>query len=125
MKKNDIILVAVLLMAALLTVAGMRIWQMNNTKAAAKVVVTIDGQVYGTYPLSEDRTERIDLPDGSYNILTISGGYADVTEASCPDQICVKHNHIKYSKESIVCLPNKVVVTVEGGEDNEIDGFTY
>ncbi len=125
MKKNDIILIAVLLMAALLTVAGMRIWQMNNTKAAAKVVVTIDGQVYGTYPLSEDRTERIDLPDGSYNILTISGGYADVTEASCPDQICVKHNHIKYSKESIVCLPNKVVVTVEGGEDNEIDGFTY
>jgi hypothetical protein len=125
MKKNDIILIAVLLMAALLTVAGMRIWQMNNTKAAAKVVVTIDGQVYGTYPLSEDRTERIDLPDGSYNILTISGGYADVTEASCPDQICVKHNHIKYSKESIVCLPNKVVVMVEGGEDNEIDGFTY
>ncbi len=125
MKKNDIILIAVLLMAALLTVAGMRIWQMNNTKAAAKVVVTIDGQVYGTYPLSEDRTERIELPDGSYNILTISGGYANVTEASCPDQICVKHHHIKYSKESIVCLPNKVVVTVEGGEDNEIDGFTY
>ena len=125
MKKNDVILIAVLLVAAVLTAVGMRIWQMNNTKDAAKVVVTIDGQVYGTYPLSEDRTEKIELPDGSYNILTISDGYADVTEASCPDQICVKHNHIKYSKESIVCLPNKVVVTVEGGEDNEIDGSTF
>ena len=125
MKKNDIILIAVLLVAAVLTAAGVRIWQMNNTKDAAKVVVTIDGQVYGTYPLSEDRTERIELPDGSYNILTISGGYADMTEASCPDQICVKHNHIRYSKESIVCLPNKVVVTVEGGEDNEIDGAAF
>ena len=125
MKKNDVILIAVLLVAAVLTAVGMRIWQMNNTKDAAKVVVTIDGQVYGTYPLSEDRTEKIELPDGTYNILTISDGYADVTEASCPDQICVKHNHIKYSKESIVCLPNKVVVTVEGGEDNEIDGSTF
>lgn len=125
MKKNDIILIAVLLAAALLTAVGMRIWQMNNTRDAAKVVVTIDGQVYGTYPLDEDRTERIELQDGSYNILTISDGYADVTEASCPDQICVKHNHIKYSKESIVCLPNKVVVTVEGGEDSEIDGTTF
>ena len=125
MKKNDIILIAVLLAAALLTAVGMRIWQMNNTRDSAKVVVTIDGQVYGTYPLDEDRTERIELPDGSYNILTISDGYADVTEASCPDQICVKHNHIKYSKESIVCLPNKVVVTVEGGEDSEIDGATF
>ena len=125
MKKNEMILIAVLLVVALLTAGGMRIWQVNNTKDAAKVVVTIDGQVYGTYPLSKDMTERIELPDGSYNILTISGGYADVTEASCPDQICVKHNHIRYSKESIVCLPNKVVVTVEGGEENEIDGSTF
>ena len=125
MKKNDVILIAALLVAALLTAGGMRIWQMNNTKDSANVVVTIDGEVYGTYPLSEDRTERIELPDGSYNILIISDGYADVTEASCPDQICVKHNHIRYSKESIVCLPNKVVVTVEGGEENEIDGSTF
>ena len=125
MKKNDVILIAVLLVVALLTAGGMRIWQMNNTKDSANVVVTIDGEVYGTYPLSEDRTERIELPDGSYNILIISDGYADVTEASCPDQICVKHNHIRYSKEAIVCLPNKVVVTVEGGEDNDIDGSTF
>lgn len=125
MKKNDVILIALLLVVALLTAGGMRIWQMNNTKDTANVVVTIDGEVYGTYPLSKDRTERIELPDGSYNILVISDGYADVTEASCPDQICVKHNHIRYSKESIVCLPNKVVVTVEGGEENEIDGATF
>ena len=125
MKKNDVILIAALLVVALLTAGGMRIWQMNNTKDTANVVVTIDGEVYGTYPLSKDRTERIELPDGSYNILVISDGYADVTEASCPDQICVKHNHIRYSKESIVCLPNKVVVTVEGGEENEIDGSTF
>ena len=125
MKKNDVILIALLLVVALLTAGGMRIRQMNNTKDTANVVVTIDGEVYGTYPLSEDRTERIELPDGSYNILIISGGYADVSEASCPDQICVKHNHIRYSKESIVCLPNKVVVTVEGGKENEIDGSTF
>ena len=125
MKKNDVILIALLLVVALLTASGMRIRQMNNTKDTANVVVTIDGEVYGTYPLSEDRTERIELPDGSYNILIISDGYADVSEASCPDQICVKHNHIRYSKESIVCLPNKVVVTVEGGKENEIDGSTF
>ena len=125
MKKNDIVLIAVLLVAAVLVAAGMRIRQMNNTKDTANVVVTIDGEVYGTYPLSEDRTERIELPDGSYNILIIADGYADVAEASCPDQICVKHNHIRYSGEAIVCLPNKVVVTVEGGEDNDIDGSTF
>ncbi len=125
MKKNDVILIALLLVVALITAGGMRIRKISNTRDTANVVVTIDGELYGTYPLSEDRTERIELPDGSYNILIISDGYADVSEASCPDQICVKHNHIRYSKESIVCLPNKVVVTVEGGKENEIDGSTF
>ena len=125
MKKNDIILIAIILVITIGCLFGMRIWQKNNTMGDALAVVTIDGEVYGEYPLSEDLTERIDLPDGSYNVLTVKDGYAQVTEASCPDQICVHHNHIKYSGETIVCLPNKLVVEVQGGEDNGIDGSTY
>lgn len=125
MKKNDIILIAIILVITIGCLLGMRIWQKNNTSGEALAVVTIDGEVYGEYPLSEDLTERIDLPDGSYNVLTVQDGYAQVTEASCPDQICVHHNHIKYSGETIVCLPNKLVVEVQGGEDNGIDGSTY
>ncbi len=125
MKKNDLILIAAILVLALVSIAGIRIWQKNNTKNGAVAVVTVDGVRYGAYPLTEDITERIDLADGTYNILVIEDGYADVTEASCPDQICVKHNRIRYSGESIVCLPNKLIVEVEGGEDNGIDGSTY
>ena len=125
MKKNDLILIAAILVLALVSVAGIRIWQKNNTKSGAVAVVTVDGVRYGAYPLAEDITERIDLADGTYNILVIEDGYADVTEASCPDQICVNHNRIRYSGESIVCLPNKLIVEVEGGEDNGIDGSTY
>ena len=124
MKRNDIYLVVIILAVALLLVAGIRIWQKNNTGGEASAVVTIDGRRYGAYPLSKDITERIDFPDGTYNILVISEGYADVTEASCPDQICVHHNRIKYTGESIVCLPNKLIVEIEGGEDNGIDGST-
>ena len=125
MKKNDIILMAVILAAALLAALGIRFLQKSNTDGEALAVVYIDGDRYGAYALSEDRIERIDLGNGSYNVLTISGGYAMVSEASCPDQICVHHNHIRYSGETIVCLPNKLVVEVEGGQNNGIDGSTY
>lgn len=125
MKKNDIILVAVIMAVTLVLICGMRLWQRNNTNEAAVAVVTVDGEVYGTYPLAEDVTEKIEFPDGSYNILKISEGYADVTEASCPDQICVKHNRIKYAGEAIICLPNKLVVQIEGGDENGIDGSTH
>ncbi len=125
MKKNDIILIAIILAATIACLIGMRIWQKNNTNGNAVAVVTIDGNVYGEYTLSEELVERIELSDGSYNVLTVKDGYALVTEASCPDQICVHHNHIRYSGETIVCLPNKLVVEVQGGEDNGIDGSTY
>ena len=125
MKKNDVILIAVILVLTAICLLGIRIWQKNNTGGEAVAVVTIDGSVFGKYPLSEDTKERIDLEDGSYNVLTVKDGYAEVTEASCPDQICVHHNHIRYSGETIVCLPNKLVVEIHGGEDNGIDGSTY
>ena len=62
MKKNDFILIAVILVVTLLAIGGIRIWQKNNTSDTAVAVVTIDGVVYGEYPLSEDVTERIEIP---------------------------------------------------------------
>lgn len=124
MKKNDIILIISILVITLVAVLGLNIWQRQNTDDSAMAVVTIDGEEYASYPLSVNRTETIELPDGSYNVLNISDGYAEVTEASCRDQICVNHFHIHYSGETIVCLPNKVVVEIVGGEEDDVDGFT-
>ena len=45
----------------------------------------------------------------------------NMPEASCPDQICVHHNKISRNKETIVCLPDRVVITIENGEDSGID----
>ena len=42
-------------------------------------------------------------------------------DASCPDQLCVHQNAIDKTGQTIVCLPNKVVVTVENGEEDEVD----
>ncbi|HBE87040.1 MAG TPA: hypothetical protein DDW53_19330, partial [Lachnoclostridium sp.] len=42
--------------------------------------------------------------------------YASITEASCPDKVCVRTGKIHRSGELIVCLPNRVVITIEGEE---------
>lgn len=123
-KKNDMVLIAVLLFAAVLAYAGMTWYGKGTTKNAA-AVVTIDGMEYGRYPLSEDTEETINLPDGNYNILVIKDGYADMTDSSCPDKICVNHTKISKNNETIVCLPHKVVVTIENGTQEEIDILTH
>lgn len=119
-KKNDLILIAILLLITLTAYFGMKFYQGANTKNAV-ALVTIDGEEYGRYPLDIDTQERVELPDGSYNLLVIAEGEADVTEASCPDEICVNHKAISKKSESIVCLPNKVVIEIVNGEDADID----
>lgn len=119
-RKNDWLLIAVLLVAAVGAYVAMQYYQNVSTKNAV-AVVTVDGVEYGRYPLSEDHTETIRFEDGSYNRFEILDGYVSMPEASCPDQICVHHNKISRNKETIVCLPDKVVITIKNGEDSGID----
>lgn len=121
--KNDIILIVVILIVALAAYGGIRLYEKMNTNDAV-AVVTIDGAEYGRYPLDQDITERIELPDGSYNVLEIRDGKADITEASCPDKICVDHRAVSQKNQTIVCLPNKVVVEIENGEESDVDSTT-
>lgn len=119
-KKNDMILIVALLSIALLMGIGFSFFRGTTTENAV-AVVTIDGKEFGRYPLDTDVEERIELPDGSYNVLVIQDGVADMRSASCPDQICVKHRDIKKKSESITCLPNKVIITIENGEESDVD----
>lgn len=122
-KKNDIILIGVILILALAAYAGMNFLQGANTHNA-EAVVLIDGVEYGRYPLNADVIERIELPDGGYNVLEIKEGKADVTEASCPDGICVSHRAVSKQNQSITCLPNKLVVEIQNGETSDVDAIT-
>ena len=86
------------------------------------VRITVDGVVQGTYSLEKDNEIAI-TGDGWTNNLVIKNGYADMTEADCPDKICVNHVKISQVGESIVCLPHKVVVEIVGEKqkDNQFD----
>ena len=110
-RKNDWLLIAVLLVAAAGIYVAIQYYQKVSTQNAV-AVVTVDGVEYGRYPLSEDHTETIRFEDGSYNRFAILDGYVNMPEASCPDQICVHTGWIDQEHDMIVCMPNKVVVQI-------------
>lgn len=91
-------------------------------KPGAVVEVTVAGALYGVYPLNEDRTVEIVIGEKKTNTLVIRDGKADMTEADCPDKLCVRHKAISRENETIVCLPNQVVAEVKGGVSAELDG---
>ena len=119
---RDLILVAVLLVAALALFFGLRSRQARDTGTGARAVVTVEGREVGRYPLSKNGTFPL---NGGTNILVVENGEAWVSEANCPDKVCMGMGKISRNGEFIACLPNRLLVVVEGAaEDSPVDGMT-
>ena len=119
---RDLILVAVLLVAALALFFVMRSLQARDTGTGAQAVVTVDGKEIGRYPLKKNGTFPL---NGGTNILVVENGEAWVSEANCPDKVCMGMGKISRNGEFIACLPNRLLVVVEGAaEDSPVDGMT-
>ena len=114
MKKNDWILIGSVFAVALLFFA---LHSVMGREQSGRVVIRVDDKIYGTYDLSRDQTIRID----DSNTLAIKGGQAAMIDADCRDQLCVHQKSISRKNESIICLPNKVIVSIEQGEENDVD----
>ncbi len=79
--------------------------------------VVQDGKVLYTFDLNtaEDQTLRINAKNGSYNIITIEAGEIFVSEAGCPDQVCVRAGMLRTEGMPVVCLPNRLVIRFAAG----------
>ena len=116
--RRDLILLLAVLVIGLI---GIVILYTRPAALNGEVEVAVDGEVVMTLPLSEDTEVAIESVDGGENLLVIQDGTAKIESASCPDGICVRHYAISRDGESIICLPNRVVVTIRGGEKGDVD----
>jgi hypothetical protein len=91
-------------------------------KSGEYVIVKMDGAEIARFELYSDTEYEIKGDHGERNLLVIKDGKAEIKEASCPDGLCIKTGKIDKEGQSIVCLPNKVVVEISGeGQDNDVD----
>lgn len=113
----------ILIAALLIFGGGLALLLLFTRQDGGLVRVQIDSETVMELPLGQDT--RIALgEDGHANTLVIRDGTAQVVEADCPDQVCVRQGAVRYAGESIVCLPHKLVITIEGGQTGGVDGAT-
>lgn len=106
-------MIAAVLAVALALWGGMFLMRKGDYSS---VRITVNGQEYGTYSLAEDQV----IPVGDTNVCEIKDGKIKMTEADCPDHLCIRQNAVGNSGGTIVCLPNKVViegVKADGSEE--------
>ena len=119
--RRDLAIALVLLIMAGGLLLLLKHRQADAAGAGPVAVVSLNGQEAGRYPLSVDGTFPL---NGGSNLLVISGGEAWVSEANCPDKVCMGMGKISRSGEFIACLPNRLIITVEGGDGAAPDAVT-
>lgn len=118
--RYDILLIAGLLTVALLGLGV--IWY--RAGGVDTVVAQVDGEEVLRAPLTDDQRLSVDGPLGKTEI-EIKDGRVRVVDSPCERKICVRAGWIHRSYQTIICMPNHVVIRLTGKRAaHKIDGIT-
>jgi len=77
-----------------------------------------------TFPLDTNETVTVKGPLGD-TVVKISDGKAWIESSPCDNQTCVGMGHVHRQGQWALCLPNKVMLVIEGSNDEYIDSVSW
>ncbi|MBO6174757.1 MAG: NusG domain II-containing protein [Lachnospira sp.] len=113
--KRDIMLIATLIIVC---AAVFLIINFVVKKDGITAAVKVDGNIVYMLPLDKNASVTVEGYQGGSNTVVIENGTVYMKDADCPDKLCEKTGKISKNGETIVCLPHRVVVEIQGGEGN-------
>ena len=99
----------VVLILLLLVLVGLTLFFALAPRRGNVAEVYLNGTKVASMPLNGDGVWSND-----HVKVVVSDGAVWVAEADCPDKLCEKCGAISRSGETIVCLPNQLVVSIPG-----------
>lgn len=103
-----------LLLASLALLSFAPLLLMRESAPLRTAVISVDGSVRREIPLTTHRgreTISIETAEGR-NTIVIDDSAIAVTDADCPDRICVKTGPIQKKDEVIACLPHRLLIEI-------------
>jgi hypothetical protein len=82
--------------------------------------IYLDGELFRTVDLVNVK-EPYTIEVGQGNTVLVEKGRIRMEQADCPDKLCVDMGWSSSASKPIVCLPNKVLIVVDSGSDDEVD----
>lgn len=120
MAKADRYLIAGVLVIAMLSAALLygAIFPLQSGTVGCRAVIKVQGRLVRRIELSQNRKNATFILQGKMGPATVEveGKRIRMSEAPCPDRICVARGWIEKSGESIVCIPNQIHMYIESGD---------
>lgn len=116
MKKKNLLVIAVVAMAAVLLLFVSKAVG-PQTAGEDMVIISVDGREYRRVPLSEPQIVTIEQADGCVNVIEVTENGAVMRSSTCDNQLCVGMGEVtvdnwqyRANQQFIICLPNRVSV---------------
>ena len=109
-KKSDWLIIGGVLIALILLMFVPDLF----SKAGGKAVISVDGVATATVSLEAADDGEFRLEELPNVVFTIKDKKIAITSVDCPDKLCARTGFIGNAGESIICLPNRIIVQIEG-----------
>lgn len=127
MKKGDKIVGIILLIIVVITLSATLVYK-NSVKGSENIaVIKRSGKILKTIDLNKVvKPEEFTLKteNGDYNTIEVKHNSIRIIDANCPNKLCVKSGWISKPGEIIVCLPFKLIITINAESKGNIDGVS-
>lgn len=117
-KQAICILITAVLASVMLGIALL----MSASDSNSVANVYVDGKLYHSIDLNDVKNNyTIDIPNSEdkHNIILVEKGAISMQSADCPDKLCVKQGKISGGSYPIVCLPHKIIISIEDEKNTD------
>lgn len=124
LKNRTAFVLLLLILVILISSIGAYFFLNAGDQTGSTAEIYQDGKLIQTISLStvtEEYSFTVEGDHGAYNVITVRHGEIGITEASCPDELCVQMGFIHSPVSPITCLPNKVVIKIVNQNEDESD----
>ncbi len=116
MSKRAALILFFLLAAAAVCAAFLLFRPRGEDRPVARI--TLDGELVKELDLTlveKPFSFTVETVSGGHNTVLVEPGRISVSEADCPDQVCVRQGAVSDGTVPIVCLPHKLMIEIVGG----------
>ena len=117
LKPADIILI--LVVAFIIGIMSINLYGKDQGN---KEVVVIGQNFKNVYPINSNKIIKVKGPLG-YTIVVIKGGKAWIKNSPCREKICMKMGKISRTGQQVICVPNRVLVEIDG-KNGDVDAVS-
>jgi hypothetical protein len=110
----------IILFCALIIISTKFLW---NLPQGEYLQIYKNNEILATYSLNQKVTKIINGEKGETKII-IDNGKVRFTSAPCTKKYCIHQGWINKANQIIICIPNKISISILGGEKN-YDSINY